>query len=333
MQHLIGAGAKPSDIVVLTRVNTLLAPIQVALHTEGIGFANRDGARFLDRTGVRAALSWLQIAAHPKSFSPADIQQAARRPSPQPVAPGDRVDGRADAAPPASSGWPPGSRARTPTRCMGFAMDAQKLIRRAEHGTTAQLLEFIRSEMGLDQTMRTLDSAHRGRNSAAHTDDLRALVSLGRLHPQVAGFPTWLKQALDQPEDPDGVVLSTVHRVKGLEWPHVIVHDASQGLFPHRLSTDVEEERRVFHVAITRGQTSVTVVAEDEAPSMFIAELDALAAPAAPGRAGRAPRSSASMPARRARDDGSGRGGGLRRARARVGRLRGQRSPRCPATA
>src|SRR6185503_8541545 len=71
----------------------------------------------------------------------------------------------------------------------------------------------------------------------------------------------------------------TVHRVKGLEWPHVVVHDASQGLFPHRLSTDVEEERRVFHVAITRGQTSVTVVADAEAPSMFIAELDAVAAP------------------------------------------------------
>jgi hypothetical protein len=183
-------------------------------------------------------------------------------------------------------------------------MDAQKLIRRAEHGTTAQLLEFIRSEMGLDQTMRTLDSAHRGRNSAAHTDDLRALVSLGRLHPQVAGFPTWLKQALDQPEDPAGVVLSTVHRVKGLEWPHVVVHDASQGLFPHRLSTDVEEERRVFHVAITRGQTSVTVVAEAEAPSMFIAELDAVAAPR-PAVATEAEVISLDA-ARRARSSGSG---------------------------
>ena len=278
VRHLIAAGAKPSDIVVLTRVNTLLAPIQVALHTEGIGFANRDGARFLDRTGVRAALSWLQIAAHPKSFSPADIQQAARRParslSPRVIewmgeqtstAGIERLAARL--------------KGKDADKVMGFAMDAQKLIRRAEHGTTAQLLEFIRSEMGLDQTMRTLDAAHRGRNSAAHTDDLRALVSLGRLHPQVAGFPTWLKQALDQPEDPEGVVLSTVHRVKGLEWPHVIVHDASQGLFPHRLSTDVEEERRVFHVAITRGQTSVIVVAEDEAPSMFIAELDAVAAP------------------------------------------------------
>ncbi len=278
VKHLIGAGARPADIVVLTRVNTLLAPIQVALHTEGIGFANRDGARFLDRTGVRAALSWLQIAAHPKSFSPADIQQAARRParslSPRVIEWMGEQSSTAGIERLAAR-----LKGKDADKVMGFATDAQKLIRRAEHGTTAQLLEFIRSEMGLDQTMRTLDSAHRGRNSAAHTDDLRALVSLGRLHPQVAGFPTWLKQALDQPEDPDGVVLSTVHRVKGLEWPHVIVHDASQGLFPHRLSTDVEEERRVFHVAITRGQTSVAVVADVEAPSMFIAELDAVAAP------------------------------------------------------
>ena len=280
VKRLLADGAAPRDIVVLTRVNTLLAPVQVALHTESIGFANRDGSRFVERTGVRAALSWLQIAAHPKGFSSADIQQAARRPSrslsprviewmgeQSDIAGIERLAGRL--------------KGKDADKVTGFAMDAQKLIRRAEHGTTAQLLEFIRSEMGLDQTMKTLDSAHRGRNSAAHTDDLRALVSLGRLHPQVAGFPTWLKQALDQPEDADGVVLSTVHRVKGLEWPHVIVHDASQGLFPHRLSTDVEEERRVFHVAITRGQASVAIVAEDVAPSMFITELDGVAPPRA----------------------------------------------------
>jgi len=280
-QHLAD-GAAPADIVVLARVNTLLAPVQVALHLEGIAVTNRDGVRFLERTGVRAALSWLRIAANPDRLSSADVQQAARRPSrslsPRVI---EWMGEQSDLA---------GIR-RLATRLKGkdadkveaFATDAERLARRAEHAPTADLLEFVRSEMGLDQTMKTLDSTHRGRNSAAHTDDLRALVSLGRLHRDAATFGGWLHTALSQPDDPNGVVLSTVHKVKGLEWPHVIVHDASQGLFPHRLSTDVEEERRVFHVAITRGQASVAVVADAADPSFFVAELAAPAPERTPG--------------------------------------------------
>ena len=99
------------------------------------------------------------------------------------------------------------------------------------------------------------------------------------MHPDPSDFEAWLRAALDGGRDEGGVQLSTVHRVKGLEWPHVIVHDASAGSFPHRLSTDVEEERRVFHVAITRGQTEVTIVADAAEPSLFLDELTRLAPP------------------------------------------------------
>ena len=76
----------------------------------------------------------------------------------------------------------------------------------------------------------------------------------------------------------DRVRLATVHRVKGLEWPHVIIYEASAGLMPHRLSHDVEEERRVFHVALTRCSESVTLMCGDE-PSPFLQELSEAAPP------------------------------------------------------
>jgi len=72
--------------------------------------------------------------------------------------------------------------------------------------------------------------------------------------------------------DPAGVVLSTVHRVKGQEWPHVVAHLVDDDQYPHRLADDVEEERRLLHVAITRCRTHVTVVS-GEHPSPFVAEL------------------------------------------------------------
>ena len=51
-------------------------------------------------------------------------------------------------------------------------------------------------------------------------------------------------------------MLATVHRVKGQEWPHVVVHLADDDQYPHRLADDVEEERRLLHVAITRAAPS-----------------------------------------------------------------------------
>ncbi len=46
------------------------------------------------------------------------------------------------------------------------------------------------------------------------------------------------------------------------------------GSFPHRLGDDEEGERRVFHVALTRARHQVVVLADAEAPSPFIDELD-----------------------------------------------------------
>ena len=66
--------------------------------------------------------------------------------------------------------------------------------------------------------------------------------------------------------------LATVHRVKGLEWPHVIVLSATEGLMPHRLAGDLEEERRVFHVALTRCSESVLIVS-DGPKSPFLREM------------------------------------------------------------
>jgi DNA helicase-2/ATP-dependent DNA helicase PcrA len=72
--------------------------------------------------------------------------------------------------------------------------------------------------------------------------------------------------------DPAGVTLATVHRVKGQEWPVVVVHHADDQQFPHRLAEDDEEERRVFHVALTRAKERALVVATTT-PTPFLAEL------------------------------------------------------------
>ncbi len=58
-------------------------------------------------------------------------------------------------------------------------------------------------------------------------------------------------------ENTDAVSFSTMHHSKGLEYRAVFIADANEGVTPHRkavLDSDVEEERRMFYVAMTRAK-------------------------------------------------------------------------------
>lgn len=58
-------------------------------------------------------------------------------------------------------------------------------------------------------------------------------------------------------EQSDAVLLMTMHGVKGLEYECVFIPDANEGVTPHSkavLDADMEEERRMFYVAVTRAK-------------------------------------------------------------------------------
>lgn len=89
-------------------------------------------------------------------------------------------------------------------------------------------------------------------------------------------------------EKKSGVCLITMHAAKGLEFPHVYIVGVENGLLPHNRSVDegnLDEERRLFYVGITRAQERLTMTycarrsryGKDErcAPSCFINEIPA----------------------------------------------------------
>ncbi len=92
----------------------------------------------------------------------------------------------------------------------------------------------------------------------------------------------------DDEQDKNRVTLMTIHSAKGLEFPHLYITGLEEGLFPSNMSLetpeDIEEERRLFYVALTRAEKSATLywaqsrfkwgTPENKVPSRFLTELD-----------------------------------------------------------
>jgi DNA helicase-2/ATP-dependent DNA helicase PcrA len=271
---LLEEGAEPGDIAVLARVNSALLPVHAALTEIGVPFQSPLGTSLLERTVMRAVLAWIRIAREPERMSRRDVMEAVRRPHRRlnrvswdllgrggtlsiddVIAAGRDLDGRQGAA------WDE------------FTADIRIAATAAARNDAGQLLDVLIDRIGLSRAASALDSGRSRADRSAQADDLVAVRRAATIRPELDGFEQWLGTVLRAPRTDAGVHLTTIHRVKGLEWPHIVVFGAERGLIPHALSDDIEEERRVLHVAITRASESTTVLSPIGRPSPFLREL------------------------------------------------------------
>jgi DNA helicase-2/ATP-dependent DNA helicase PcrA len=119
--------------------------------------------------------------------------------------------------------------------------------------------------------------------NGSHADDLAALIQVAAVQPDAVMFEPWLRETLSARSNRDGVRLASVHRVKGLEFDHVLALGVHR---PHDLAVDVEEERRIAHVAITRARRDAHVLAVEGDDAPFLDEM-AGREPVQPARAAR----------------------------------------------
>ncbi len=339
----IDAGTPLSDIAVLTRVNsTLLAP-QVALREAGISASGGLDVRALERTGVRAALAYLRIATNPDGFAVSDLTEVLRRPSrglPQWIDKWFRGNTMTvDQLRRISSSL---DDPKVGTKVEAFAADLAQITRVAKRGTTRDILRSIKNDVGLGQAMTLLDASASGSHlddlealeqvadlhpvATGFEDWLRSALAPSPVAAAGSRGPdTFSDRSFEFPDDEDvptipaqridrsrqasssaaasDITLATIHKVKGQEWPVVILFGVNDGLFPHRLSDDDEEERRILHVGITRGIEHVEILTDSAKPSPFLPELDPkfVAKPVPPKTAGKptaAGSTTASSPAR-----------------------------------
>lgn len=174
----------------------------------------------------------------------------------------------------------------------GFAGVIEKLRQLAEYGSVYDVL----NEMYILTAIPSLLQAENTTESLARYENLQELLSMARdfsdHNPDASSLGDFLENIslasdYDETRESDNYVsLMTVHASKGLEFPVVFVTGMEERLFP--LNTyehdELEEERRLFYVAMTRAQENIFLSwsrsrylygqPQQCLRSMFIAEID-----------------------------------------------------------
>lgn len=147
---------------------------------------------------------------------------------------------------------------------------AAKVLR--ELTTRLDYDDYLRKTSGFPQT------------AEGRVASVRAFVDYSREHGDLLTFMQSIRQLADQKIGQelaeDAVTLSTIHQAKGLEWTAVFIPQCNQEIMPffteregHDRLADLEEERRLFYVALTRTKKFLYLHAlRDQPISQFLNE-------------------------------------------------------------
>jgi DNA helicase-2/ATP-dependent DNA helicase PcrA len=254
---------RPWSTAVLYRANHQSRAFEAELSRQGVGYRIVGTVRFFDRAEVKDAVAYLALLLNPR-----DELAFARVVNHPTRGVGKKSQERVLAARDACGGDLTAASARVlpelpraaRTGLQGFLDLLAQSRERLESLPLAELVDRIVESSGLLEYYRGLDSSVQ-ESSTERVDNLRELASMAAGRPAGAdGLCALLEEAALDSGAPNGddrsVTLITLHNTKGLEFDRVVITGLEDGVFPlvREGDTDVEEERRLFYVGITRAR-------------------------------------------------------------------------------
>ena len=264
-------GEKYSDYAILYRNNALSRTFETSLTRSGIPYKIVGGLRFYDRKEVKDILSYLALLNNPydavrfrrvinepkRGIGDTTVDEIIRVSEGLGISP---LDVCRDAA-----RFETLSRKTNPLKAAANIFD--ELDELSDTVRLDELIDAVVEKTGYAQMLKAL-----GDEGAARMENVNELKSnaLELLKEQPdATLPDFLEQAALQSDidnydtDTDRVSLMTMHSAKGLEFPEVFLAAAEDNVFPSIMSinnpTELEEERRLAYVAITRAKKQLYI--------------------------------------------------------------------------
>ncbi len=270
-----GTSAVPyRDVAVLYRTNAQSRPIEETLRRKNIPYRIVGAVRFYDRREIRDLLAYLKLIANARD------DEAFRRAIAVPKRGlGDTsIDALATAATGAAKSLLEAAgdeslttalRPAARTALADFARLIAQLFEKSRDASVDELLRALVSAIGYEAVLRAEgpEGVERLENVQSLIDgaaefvvDEGAEVGLTPLDHYLQR--TTLVAGIDILDpNADAVTLMTLHNAKGLEFPTVFIAGLEEGLFPiaraRESDTQLEEERRLFYVGITRAEETL----------------------------------------------------------------------------
>jgi DNA helicase II / ATP-dependent DNA helicase PcrA len=270
IERLVDEGASRAEVAVFYRTNAMSRVLEDTLVRREIAYQVIGGTKFYERAEIKDAVAYLSLLANPQDVvSFTRVVNSPRRGIGQTSV--GRVLAHAD-----TMGIPVWEAAENPAQVPGLGVAARKALarfmdtmeelrRRVSDDSPApvgELLEAVLSQTGYVEALE----ADRTIEAQGRIENLEQLVQVGRewdatAEPSRESLDSFLQQIAlmaDADSRRDGeslVTLMTLHNAKGLEYPTVFVVGCEDGVFPHSRALDegdVEEERRLFYVGVTR---------------------------------------------------------------------------------
>ncbi|NLN93478.1 MAG: UvrD-helicase domain-containing protein [Candidatus Hydrogenedens sp.] len=291
------------DFAILYRSNIQSRPFELALRHEGIPYKVVGGQDFFERAEIKDILSYLKLMANPRDEAAfLRIVNMPRRGIGDALLHQAHDLCREEGCTLSKALFLLYERGRTPTRSEGGIIRFLRLLQefrkrykengRALRETTEALIRAIDYRGEVERVSKTPEQAQ------ARLQNLDVVLQALSRYTEEAEWPT-LSGFLDEThlnndsleekkdfDDDNRVHLMTIHSAKGLEFPFVFITGMEDGMLPHEQSMKeggVEEERRLFYVALTRGRRHVSLFQalsrarhgkeRDCKPSRFLTEI------------------------------------------------------------
>lgn len=262
IDRMIGMGDKPSDFAVLMRMNALSRNLEEAFLSYNIPHRIFGGYKFYERAEIKLIISYLRLFVNPND----DVAFLKVINSPRRGIGDSAIENLKDVA---------GSQSLLFTVLHNFACLKPQFIKKFQDFIEI-FNELSNLQVGLSDFVTEVINKFKIRDiyNKQTEEGFDKLMNISSFEAAVrefdklnidAGLSDFLESitlSVDTDEIGEGgcVTIATVHAVKGLEFKTVFIVGLEEGIFPILRSTsvsDIEEERRLLYVAITRAQKKV----------------------------------------------------------------------------